>query len=116
MKKMKEQEVMNLLPYVQRYGVLFICSIFGLLARESYDCLKNENYQFKKAIPKMILGFFVCIVTLPFLENIETIKKTFPIPALLISFMYMSIANFISTDLLPFFINKYAKKGIEKND
>ena len=106
-----EKELISLLPFMQRYAVLFICTIFGLAARESFDCIKRENYRFKKAIPKAILGFFVCIVSLPFLEQIELIKRTFPIPALLVSFMYMSVANFISKDLLPFFIQMYTKKG-----
>nr|WP_294897817.1 hypothetical protein [uncultured Pedobacter sp.] len=109
---MKEQELLALLPYLLRYGVLFLCTLFGLGARESLDSIKaGDNYKFRKAIPKVILGFFVCVVTLPFLEQIELIKKTFPIPAILISFMYMPVANFLNKDLIPFILQMYTKKG-----
>ncbi|MBC7382818.1 MAG: hypothetical protein H7296_07450 [Bacteroidia bacterium] len=107
----QHQQLINLLPQLQRYAVLFVCTLFGIAARESFDCLKQEDYRFKKAIPKAILGFFICIVSLPFLETIALVKKTFPIPALLISFLYMSVANFINKDLLPFLIQMYTRKN-----
>lgn len=104
------KDLIDILPILQKYGVLFICSLFGFLARESYNCLREEEYKFKKVIPKVTLGFFICIVTLPFLEEISIVKRTFPIPILLLSFMYMDIANFINKDLITFLVERYSKK------
>ncbi len=112
---MNEKEMLDLLFLSQKGVVFAFCVIFGFAAREAYQSLK-QNYKFRRAIPKLILSFFICIISIPFINNHPVAKTYFPICILLISFLYMPIADFIAKDLLPMVVSKFIKKEKEENE
>lgn len=115
--QMNDKEMLDLL-FLSQKGIIFaFFVIFGFAAGEAYQSLKTQaNYKFKKAIPKLILSFFVCVICIPLINRNEFAKEYFPICIGLISFLYMPIANFLAKDFLPMLIEKLLKQKKENQD
>lgn len=102
-----------------KYFVQFFCVIFGVIAQESYQVLKKETYKFNKILFKLILAWFVCLISTPFIMEHEILKKYFPFVIMLLAFWHRPAGDFIMKDLFPMaasFIVKALTKTAKSNE
>lgn len=109
----------NILAFLNSTGTLFVqifCPIFGVIAQECYQVLKNEAYKFKKILPKLVLAWFVCLVCGTLIEQSDFLIKVYPILILVIAFSYRKAADWIANDFFQFLLDYLNKFNNKKHD
>jgi len=113
---MSKKDLIQLLIENQRIAIFFFCVLFGVVAQESYQILKNENTSFKKFLPKSIVALFVCMMVSGFLQENELLNKFYPFVIMAMAFLHRPASDWMMTDLLPFLSNQLVKGQKNKKE
>lgn len=115
--RMSKKDLIEFLTTNQKMFVFFFCVLFGVIAQESYQILKNENRStIKKFIPKSIVALFVCVLVSGFLQENKFLNKYYPFVIMGLAFLYRPASDWIMTDLLPFLSKQLIKNQKQKED
>ena len=108
----------TLLTFLSDNGKIFVqffCPIFGVLAQESYQALRDDNYKFKKVIPKLVLAWFVCLVFGSLITEDSFLNKYYPILIITLAFIHRRAADWLMNDFFNFFL-KYINSKTKKDE
>lgn len=114
--RMSKKDLIEFLTANQKMFVFFFCVLFGVVAQESYQMLKNEGSTVKKFLPKSIVALFVCLLASGFLQENEFLNKYYPFVIMGLAFLYRPASDWIMTDLLPFLSKQLIKNQKPKED
>lgn len=109
----------DLLSFLTANGKLFVqlfCVPFGVLAQECYQVLKNDNYRFRKVIPKLILAWFVCLIFGTVIGQVKSLTDLYPVLIMAFAFVYRNAADWLQKDFFQFilkYLNSKTPKGNE---
>lgn len=84
-----------------KWFVQFFCVLFGVIAQECYQVLKDDNYKFKKVLYKLVLAWFVCLILGSFITDSQALKKFYPIIIMALAFLHRQGADWIAKDFFP---------------
>lgn len=113
--KMNKHAFLELLIANQKGFVFFFSVLFGVVAQECYQLIKNESMTFKKVIPKAIVAFFVCFLAGGFLAETDILKNYYPHAMMLMAFLHRPASDWLMTELLPYLSRSILKKGESEN-
>lgn len=108
--QMSKKDLFQFLVANQKMFVFFFCVIFGVIAQESYQMLKNEKSTIKKFLPKSVVALFVCLLASGFLQESEFLNKYHPWVIMALAFLHRPASDWIMTDLLPFLSKQLIKR------
>lgn len=109
--KMNKYELTNFLIANQKGFVFFFSVLFGVVAQECYQMIKNEAVTFKKVLPKAIVAFFVCFLAGGFLAETDILKNYYPHAMMLMAFLHRPVADWIMNDFLPYLSKSIVSKN-----
>ena len=113
---MSKKDLFQFLVANQKMFVFFFCVIFGVIAQESYQMLKNENSTIKKFLPKSVVALFVCLLANGFLQESAFLNKFYPWVIMALAFLHRPASDWIMTDLLPFLSKQLIKNQKTKKE
>lgn len=113
---MSKQELIEFLMTNQKGFVFFFSVLFGVIAQECYQMIKNESMTFKKILPKAIVAIFVCFLAGGFLAETDILKNFYPHAMMLMAFLHRPLADWLMKEFLPYLSKSILKKGEPKND
>lgn len=114
-KTMNRQQLIDILIANQKAFVFFFSVLFGVVAQECYQLIKNEAMTFKKILPKAIVAFFVCFLAGGFLAETDILKNYYPHAMMLMAFLHRPVADWLMNEFLPYISKSILKKGDPQN-
>ena len=97
-----------------RLFLFIFCVLFGVIAQECYQTLKNDTYKFRKVLPKLTLAWFVCMIIGGLLNENPFFTKYYPFIIMLFAFIHRICADWIMTDFFPL-IKEIIIRSLTKN-
>jgi hypothetical protein len=108
----------NLLDFLNSNGKVFVqifCPVFGVVAQECYQILRDDRYKFKKILPKLVLAWFVCLIFGTVIGQNKFLNNFYPIIILALAFVHRRAADWLMNDFFQFIL-KYLNSKNKKDD
>jgi hypothetical protein len=109
----------SLLDFLQGNGKYFVqifCVAFGVIAQECYQILKQDKYEFKNVIPKLVLAWFVCLLFGAVIEQNKTLNQYYPFLIMALAFVHRRAADWIMNDFFQFILKYLNNKNTKKDE